>query len=159
MRARLIFADGAFVLLQEEASFFATVAHSMHKMHAIEHSERDTLTAPQDECEIRIPCEICASVSSLAHILDEYRVLTVAERINLNRVIDPLERYLEGVYSYTKEIKEMIVDLSIEDCNDLDSALFLHLQRKPDLCEAMRYSTYDQYYATPPVRIARIMCF
>ena len=56
--AKIIFANGALTLHQKDMLMFATIAHSMHKMHALENCEKDS----QDECEIHIPCEICANI-------------------------------------------------------------------------------------------------
>ena len=105
------------------------------------------------ECEICIPYEICA----FSQLLDEYHVLASAERIDLNRNVDQLEIYLEGIYSYTKDMKEMFKKIHIE-CDELDLSLFLYQQRNPRLCEAMERTTIREYNASPLIRIMHLIC-
>ena len=72
-----------------------------------------------------------------ARILDKYHALVNAEEIDLDRAVDQLEMYLEGVYSYTMEMKEVFLHLSIDD-HTIDSAAFLYLQKNPILRETIK---------------------
>ena len=147
MNARLIFADDIFILSQEDAPLFVTIAHVFE----------DCVKDAQIEREIRIPCEICTNASIFSQLLDEYHILASAEQIDLNRNVDQLEIYLEGIYSYTKDIKELFEALHIE-CSDLDSSLFLYPQKNPHICEAMERITFHEWNTSPLIQITHPIC-
>ena len=128
--ATLIFANGTFELQQKDIALFATIVHVLEDC-----STYDRI--------IRIPEDICSNVRKFSRIAKKYRAMFKAGCVKLSRA-SQFELYLDGVFSYTMDIKEVLEALG-EPAITLDLGIFCFLQKYSRLRDALRQFRIPTY--------------